>query len=170
MLTIQQIEDAAENLHNVIRHTELMHSPYYSKLLGTQIFFKCENLQHTGSFKIRGAYHFLSRQPPEQLASGVVTASAGNHAQATRFKNKFPGLHEQAIQTLVGNGIGIRQEGENTVCPMKFVEYGNQEIALLVNGGTLLTIRLLPEESLKEIEKLVSDCPVYVINPADQLD
>ncbi len=81
MLTIQQIEDAAENLHNVIRHTELMHSPYYSKLLGTQIFFKCENLQHTGSFKIRGAYHFLSRQAPEQLAIGVVTASAGNHAQ-----------------------------------------------------------------------------------------
>lgn len=81
MLTRQQINAAAENLQGLIRHTELIHSPYYSKSLGTPLYFKCENLQYTGSFKIRGAYNFLSQQSPEQLASGVITASAGNHAQ-----------------------------------------------------------------------------------------
>ncbi|NOQ41904.1 MAG: pyridoxal-phosphate dependent enzyme, partial [Desulfuromusa sp.] len=81
MLTRQQIEAAAENLQGIIRHTELIHSPFYSKMLGTPLYLKCENLQHTGAFKIRGAYNFLSQQSPEVLTTGVVTASAGNHAQ-----------------------------------------------------------------------------------------
>ncbi len=81
MLTAAEIRRAAKNLHGVIRHTEMIHSPYYSKMLGTDLYFKCENLQHTGAFKIRGAYNFLSRQNRETLAAGVVTASAGNHAQ-----------------------------------------------------------------------------------------
>lgn len=81
MLTRQQIDDAAGTLQGIIRHTELIHAPYYSKMLGTPLYFKCENLQHTGSFKLRGAYNFLSRQPAKLLAAGVVTASAGNHAQ-----------------------------------------------------------------------------------------
>ncbi|MDA3903193.1 MAG: threonine ammonia-lyase [Desulfuromusa sp.] len=80
MLTRQQIDEAAENLQGIIRHTEMIHSLYYSKILGTPLYFKCENLQHTGAFKIRGAYNFLSRQPAERLAAGVVTASTGNHA------------------------------------------------------------------------------------------
>ncbi|HEY5672195.1 MAG TPA: threonine ammonia-lyase [Malonomonas sp.] len=81
MLTPQQIEFAAENLKGIIRKTELIHSPFFSETLDTPVYFKCENLQHTGSFKLRGAYHFLSQQSPQQLAAGVITASAGNHAQ-----------------------------------------------------------------------------------------
>jgi len=80
MLTRQHIDEAAENLYGVIRHTELIHSPFYSKTLETPLYFKCENLQHGGSFEIRGAYNFLSRQTPQVLAAGVITASAGNHA------------------------------------------------------------------------------------------
>ena len=81
MLTRTQIEFAAQNLSGKIRRTELIHSPYYSEILGVPLYFKCENLQHTGSFKIRGAYHFLSQQSPQTLSGGVITASAGNHAQ-----------------------------------------------------------------------------------------
>ncbi len=81
MLTRQQIDEAAQTLQGIIRQTELIHSPFYSKQLGTPLYFKYENLQRTGSFKIRGAYNFLSRQPAGSLAAGVVTASAGNHAQ-----------------------------------------------------------------------------------------
>ena len=81
MLTRQQIDQAAENLRGLVRHTELIHSPYYSKALSVPLYFKCENLQHTGAFKIRGAYNFLCQQPCELLDFGVVTASAGNHAQ-----------------------------------------------------------------------------------------
>ncbi len=81
MLTPRQIEFAAENLKGTIRRTELIHSPYFSEHLGAPLYFKCENLQYTGSFKVRGAYHFLSQQSPQRLAAGVITASAGNHAQ-----------------------------------------------------------------------------------------
>lgn len=81
MLTRQQIEAAAVNLAKTTRHTELLHSQTYSKLLETPIYFKCENLQHTGAFKIRGIYHNLSQHSPQQLANGVITASIGNHAR-----------------------------------------------------------------------------------------
>jgi len=81
MLTRQMIDEAAVRLKEVVRHTEIIHSPYYSKMLGTPLYFKCENLQNTGSFKIRGAYNFLSRQPAELLANGVVAASSGNHGK-----------------------------------------------------------------------------------------
>lgn len=81
MLTRQQIDQAAVNLKSLVRHTELIHSPYYSKILATPLYFKCENLQHTGAFKIRGAYNFLCQQSRELLDRGVITASAGNHAQ-----------------------------------------------------------------------------------------
>lgn len=89
MLTRQQIELAAENLQGQVRHTELIHSPHYSNSLGVPLYFKCENLQHTGSFKIRGIYHFLSQQSPQQLAAGVVTASAGNHALGLAYAAKL---------------------------------------------------------------------------------
>ncbi|HKJ04032.1 MAG TPA: threonine ammonia-lyase [Geopsychrobacteraceae bacterium] len=81
MLDIHQIESAAARLEGRFRHTELIHSPYYSARLETPLYFKCENLQETGSFKIRGAYNFLANQPAELLKRGVITASAGNHAQ-----------------------------------------------------------------------------------------
>lgn len=89
MLTRQQIEFAADNLKGQVRRTEMIHSPYYSNSLGVPLYFKCENLQHTGSFKIRGAYHFLSQQSPQILAAGVITASAGNHAQGLAWAAKL---------------------------------------------------------------------------------
>lgn len=85
MLTRQQIDFAAQNLVGQVRRTELIPSPYFSEVLGVPLYFKCENLQHTGSFKIRGAYHFLSQQAPDTLAGGVITASAGNHAQGLAY-------------------------------------------------------------------------------------
>ena len=91
MFTRRQIEMAAENLHGKVRRTEMIHSPYFSDSLGVPLYFKCENLQHTGSFKIRGAYNFLSQQTPARLAAGVITASAGNHAQGLACAAKLLG-------------------------------------------------------------------------------
>ena len=67
MLDFQKIERAAATLEGRFRHTELIHSPYYSARLATPLYFKCENLQRTGSFKIRGAYNFLASQSAEDL-------------------------------------------------------------------------------------------------------
>lgn len=81
MLSLEQVQDAANLLKGRFRRTELIHSHYFSEQLGLPVYFKCENLQRSGSFKVRGAYHFMSRQARGELAAGVVTASAGNHAQ-----------------------------------------------------------------------------------------
>jgi threonine dehydratase len=85
MLPYRLIQKAAERLEMRVRHTELISSHFFSELLGLPVFFKCENLQRTGSFKIRGALNFILSQPRKNLARGVITASAGNHGQGVAF-------------------------------------------------------------------------------------
>ncbi len=79
------ISDAYDRLKKRVRRSELIYSHYYSEQLGIPLYFKCENLQRTGSFKIRGALNFMTSQPRERLNNGVITASAGNHAQGVAF-------------------------------------------------------------------------------------
>ncbi|MHB8057190.1 MAG: threonine ammonia-lyase [Desulfuromonadaceae bacterium] len=79
------ISDAYDRLKKRVRRSELIYSHYYSEQLGLPLYFKCENLQRTGSFKIRGALNFMTSQPRERLDKGVITASAGNHAQGVAF-------------------------------------------------------------------------------------
>jgi threonine dehydratase len=79
------ISDAYDRLKKRVRRSELIYSHYYSEQWGVPLYFKCENLQRTGSFKIRGALNFMTSQPRERLANGVITASAGNHAQGVAF-------------------------------------------------------------------------------------
>lgn len=79
------ISDAYDRLKKRVRKSELIFSHYYSEQLGIPLYFKCENLQRTGSFKIRGALNFMTSQPREKLLKGVITASAGNHAQGVAF-------------------------------------------------------------------------------------
>ncbi|HTY21480.1 MAG TPA: threonine ammonia-lyase [Geobacteraceae bacterium] len=85
MLPYNLILEADDRLRKRVRHTELIHSHFFSEKLGLPVYFKCENLQRTGSFKIRGALNFMTSQPRENLAKGVITASAGNHAQGVAF-------------------------------------------------------------------------------------
>ncbi|MFZ4855270.1 MAG: threonine ammonia-lyase [Desulfuromonadaceae bacterium] len=86
------ISDAYDRLRKRVRRSELMYSHYYSEQLGLPLYFKCENLQRTGSFKIRGALNFMTSQPREKLARGVITASAGNHAQGVAFSADLLGV------------------------------------------------------------------------------
>ena len=86
------ISDAYDRLRKRVRRSELMYSHYYSEKLGIPLYFKCENLQRTGSFKIRGALNFMTSQPRERLARGVITASAGNHAQGVAFSADLLGV------------------------------------------------------------------------------
>src|SRR5256885_335933 len=73
---------AAGRLEGVAHHTPILRSRTADELLGAQLFFKCENLQRTGAFKIRGAYNALSQFTPEQRKRGALAFSSGNHAQA----------------------------------------------------------------------------------------
>ncbi|NIQ92762.1 MAG: threonine ammonia-lyase [Desulfuromonadales bacterium] len=97
MLELRQIREAADRLGGRFRRTELIHSHYYSQQVGTPIHFKCENLQRTGSFKIRGAFNFLSSQSKNDLARGVITASAGNHAQGVACAARMLGVRATVV-------------------------------------------------------------------------
>ena len=80
-----ELKLAAERLKGTARHTEIIPSPVLSEMTGHEILLKPENLQVTGSFKIRGAYNKIASLTDEQLAHGIVTASAGNHAQGVAY-------------------------------------------------------------------------------------
>lgn len=86
------IHEAYDRLRKRVRKTELIHSHYYSERTGSPLFLKCENLQRTGSFKIRGALNFMTAQPRDALRNGVITASAGNHAQGVAFSADLLGV------------------------------------------------------------------------------
>jgi len=77
--------DAANRIGTLVRETLLDHSPRYSRLVGAEVYLKLENLQYTGSFKLRGAANRLMTLTPEQRAMGCVAASSGNHGAAVAF-------------------------------------------------------------------------------------
>lgn len=76
---------ARELLRDVISPTPVLYSRVLSEAVGGPVFLKCENLQRTGSFKVRGAYTRIARLSDDERSSGVVAASAGNHAQGVAF-------------------------------------------------------------------------------------
>jgi threonine dehydratase len=86
------IHEAADRLKKRVRRTELIYSHHFSEKLDVPLFFKCENLQRTGAFKIRGALNFMTSQSREALSKGVITASAGNHAQGVAFSADLLGV------------------------------------------------------------------------------
>lgn len=81
MLTLEKFEEATERLNGVLMDTKLVYSDYFSKQTGNKIYFKPENMQKTGAYKIRGAYYKISTLSDEEKSKGIITASAGNHAQ-----------------------------------------------------------------------------------------
>lgn len=92
MPLLSEYEDAAEGLRGVVSHTPLEYSQHLTEVLGVPVHLKLENLQRTGSFKIRGATYRLSRLTPEERARGVVAASAGNHAQGVALAAQALGI------------------------------------------------------------------------------
>ena len=90
--TIADIYHAAMQLDGIAKKTGLIESPYFSELCGNTVYIKPENLQNTGSFKLRGAYNKISQLTPEERKKGVITASAGNHAQGVAFSAQKLGV------------------------------------------------------------------------------
>lgn len=92
LVSIEKIETARPIVAKVARHTPLEASRTVSTLAGREVLLKCENLQTTGSFKVRGAYARLSALTSEERARGVVAASAGNHAQGVAYAARLLGI------------------------------------------------------------------------------
>ncbi len=91
MLTLEKFEEASEVVKRVTLETKLVYSDYLSAQTGSKVYLKPENMQFTGAYKVRGAYYAMSTLSEEQRAKGVITASAGNHAQGVAYAAKSYG-------------------------------------------------------------------------------
>lgn len=88
MMTLEKFEEASELVKKVTNPTKLILSDYLSEMCGGKVYLKPENMQHTGAYKIRGAYYKISTLTKEERERGLITASAGNHAQGVAFAAK----------------------------------------------------------------------------------
>ena len=92
MMTLEDFRSARSVLQGVLRDTHLIPSPYFSQGSGNRVYFKPENMQVTGAYKIRGAYYTISTLPEEERQRGLITASAGNHAQGVAYAAQKAGV------------------------------------------------------------------------------
>ena len=92
MLTLDAFEEAAAKVKEVTQETKLIESPYFSEISRNRVFFKPENMQRTGAYKVRGAYYKISTLTDEERAHGLITASAGNHAQGIAYAAQHYGV------------------------------------------------------------------------------
>ncbi len=88
MLTLEAFEEASEKVKEVTLETKLVYSDHFSHLTGNKVYLKPENMQFTGAYKVRGAYYKTSTLTEEEKKKGVITASAGNHAQGVAYAAK----------------------------------------------------------------------------------
>ncbi len=92
MLTLDKVYHAHYVLKDAIRLTDVIYSPTLSNICGCNLYLKCENLQITGSFKVRGAYYKIAQLTDEEKSRGVIACSAGNHAQGVALASKKFGI------------------------------------------------------------------------------
>ncbi|MBS7329432.1 MAG: threonine ammonia-lyase [Lachnospiraceae bacterium] len=92
MLSLDSFEEACAAVSQVTQETKLIYSDYFSTLTGNKVYLKPENMQKTGAYKLRGAYYKISTLSDEERAKGLITASAGNHAQGVAYAAKSFGV------------------------------------------------------------------------------
>lgn len=134
----EEIESARNKIRRAILRTPMIYSDTFSRLTGKEVFLKLENLQKTGSFKIRGAYYKLSQFTPSMKSRGVVAASAGNHAQGVALASSLLGIHSTLVMP---EGVSLAKQMATQAYGGEVVLFGqNTEEALhyakrLTEGG-----------------------------------
>ena len=109
LVGLTEVEAAARRLAGVAVGTPLLPADIVSEITGANVRLKCENLQRAGSFKIRGAYNFVSQLSDEQVASGIITYSSGNHAQAVALSGKLRGV--RAVVVMPTTAPKVKRDG-----------------------------------------------------------
>ena len=142
----EEIEFARNKIREVIFQTPMIYSDAFSKMTGKEVFLKLENLQKTGSFKIRGAYYKLSQLTPSMKKKGVVAASAGNHAQGVAFTSSLLGIHSTIVMP---EGVSLAKQ-----------------IATRSYGGEVILFGQDTDEALGYAKKLAEDGR-FLIHPFD---
>ncbi|RCS61876.1 threonine ammonia-lyase [Microbacterium sp. JB110] len=142
--SLAEIEDAARSLAGVIEHTPTQNSQHLSEVMGVPVSLKLENLQRTGSFKVRGATYRLSHLTAEERARGVVAASAGNHAQGVALAARELGISATIYMPLGvpvpkllatrGYGAEVVLQGDTVAEPLRLAaEHAERTGAILIH-------------------------------------
>lgn len=96
-LTLEAFEEASEIVSQVTQETKLVYSEYFSNQTGNKVYFKPENMQYTGAYKVRGAYYKISTLSEEEKARGLVTASAATTPREWRMRQSWQALGRRSL-------------------------------------------------------------------------
>lgn len=172
-ITIDEIRDAASRLQHVVHWTQLDYSTTISGMTGCKVYLKQENLQRTGSFKIRGAYNKMASLTEAEKARGVIAASAGNHAQGVALAAQLAGIPATIVMpqgapiakvtATQGYGAKVIQSGQSyDEAYQKAIEIqqdsGMSYVHAFDDAGTVTgqgTVGLEIMEDLPEVEAIV---------------
>jgi threo-3-hydroxy-L-aspartate ammonia-lyase len=146
-VNFDDVARAHERIKGAAHRTPVLRSATVDALTGAQVFFKPENLQRMGAFKIRGAYNALSQLTPEQRKRGVVAFSSGNHAQAVALSGKLLGVPATIVMPLDAPKVKLQ--------------------ATRGYGAEIVTYEAKKEDRQKIAEKLASERGLTVIPPFD---
>lgn len=149
-LTLEKFEEAAEKVQEVTLKTNLIYSEYFSAQSGNKVYLKPENMQYTGAYKVRGAYYKISTMNDEERAKGLITASAGNHAQGVAYAARIYGCRAVIVMPTTTPLIKVnRTKGYGA----EVVLYGN-----------------VYDEACEYALKLAQEQELTFIHPFDDLD
>ena len=149
MLTLEKFEEASEVVKKVAIETKLLYSQYFSEQTGNKVYLKPENMQVTGAYKIRGAYYKISTLTEEERSKGLITASAGNHAQGVAYAAKAYGVKAVIVMP--------------TTTPLMKVERTKSYGAEVVLYGNVY------DEACEHAYKLAEEYGYTFIHPFDDL-
>lgn len=149
-LTLQKFEEAAEKVKEVTLETNLVYSEYFSSQSGNKVYLKPENMQYTGAYKVRGAYYKISTMSEEARDRGLITASAGNHAQGVAYAAKKYGVKATVVMPTTTPLIKVnRTKGYGA----EVILYGN-----------------VYDEACEYAIKLANEQGLTFVHPFDDLD
>ncbi len=140
--TFKDIEEAGKRLEGIIQPSPLVHSSYFSRHIGHDIYLKLENLQETGSFKVRGAYNRLVQLDEEDKKRGVIAASAGNHAQGVAWASTRLGISATIVmpeEVSLPKFLAVKEYGADVILHGKqFSDAVNRALEIANETGKLL--------------------------------
>ena len=149
-LTLKSFEEAAEKVKEATLPTNLVYSEYFSNQTGNRVYLKPENMQYTGAYKVRGAYYKISTMSEEARQKGLITASAGNHAQGVAFAAKKYGVKATVVMPTTTPLIKVnRTKGYGA----EVILYGN-----------------VYDEACEYAMKLAKEKGLTFVHPFDDLD
>ena len=150
MFTLDKFEEASEIVKRVTKPTNLIYSEYFSAQSGNKVYLKPENMQYTGAYKVRGAYYKISTMSEDARKKGLITASAGNHAQGVAFAAKKYGVKATVVMPTTTPLIKVnRTKGYGA----EVILYGN-----------------VYDESCEYAIKLANEKGLTFVHPFDDLD